>query len=81
MPGSIPNRNGMFEAEGDRMDRNFYQQKLATEHQREISKELATRNLLRGVKREPLTTKQVKGLVLRIAPGIIVVTILLYFIS
>ena len=28
------------------VDRNFYQQKLADEHQREVSKELATRHLL-----------------------------------
>jgi|KBSSwiStaDraftv2_1062776.scaffolds.fasta_scaffold500482_2 hypothetical protein len=63
------------------MDRNFYQQNLAEQHQRDISKELATRNLLRGVKREPFTAKQIKGLVFRIAPVAIVVTILLYFIS
>lgn len=61
------------------MDRNFYQQKLAEVHQREISQELARRNLLRGIKREPLNAKQAKGLVLRIAPAIIVVTILLLF--
>ncbi len=59
------------------MDRNFYQQKLAEEHQREISQELATRNLLRGVKREPLTAKQAKSLVLRVAPAAIIVTVLL----
>ena len=65
------------------MDKNFYQRKLAEEHQREISKELATRNLLRGAKREPLTAKQAKGLVLRIAPAVIVITVLLwvYFIG
>ena len=65
------------------MDRNFYQQKLAEEHQREISKDLATRNLLKDTKREPFTTKQAKGLVLRIAPVAIVITILLwlYFIG
>lgn len=65
------------------MDKNFYQQKLAEEHQREISKELATHNLLRGTRQEPLTAKQAKGLVLRIAPVVIVITVLLwlYFIS
>jgi len=59
------------------MDRNFYQQKLAEQRQREISEELATRNLLKGLKREPLTAKQARGLVLRITPAIIVMTILL----
>ena len=59
------------------MDRNFYQQKLAKERQREISQELATRNLISGVKREPLTAKEAKGLVLRIAPSVIVLTVLL----
>jgi len=59
------------------MDRNYYHQKMAEQHQREISQELATRNLLKGLKREPFTTKEVKSLVLRIAPAIMVLTILL----
>jgi hypothetical protein len=59
------------------MDRNFFQEKLAKEHQREISEELATRNLLNDDGHEPLTAKQAKGLVLRLAPVAIVVTILI----
>jgi len=57
------------------MDRNFYQQKLAKEHQREISRELATREMLKDSGHEPLTSTQVRRLVLRIAPVAIVVTI------
>jgi hypothetical protein len=59
------------------MDRNFYYQNRAKEHQREISRELATRNLLKNGKREPLNADQAKGLVLRVAPVVIVMTILL----
>lgn len=59
------------------MDKDFYYQKRAKEHQSEISQELATRNLLNDGKREPLTAKQAKRLVLRIAPVAIVVTILI----
>jgi hypothetical protein len=59
------------------MDRNFYQQKLAQEHQKEVSKELATRHLLKEGGHEPLTKKQVQRLVPRIAPVAIVVTILI----
>lgn len=59
------------------MDKNFYQQKLAQEHQKEVSKELATRHLLKDGGHEPLTTKQAQRLVLRIAPVAIVVTILI----
>ena len=59
------------------MDRNFYYQNRAAEHQREISQELATRDLLKDGKREPLTATQAKGLVLRIAPAVIIMTILL----
>jgi hypothetical protein len=59
------------------MDRNFYYQNRAKEYQREISRELATRNLLKDGKREPLNANQAKGLVLRVAPAVIVMTILL----
>jgi len=59
------------------MDRNFYQQKIAQEHQREISRELANRHLLKNDQHESLTTKQAKGLVLRVAPAAIIMTILL----
>lgn len=59
------------------MDRNFYFQTRTAEHQREISRELATRNLLNSLKRETLTAKQARGLVLRAAPVVILMTILL----
>jgi hypothetical protein len=59
------------------MDRNFYQQKLAQEHQKEISKELTTRHLLKDGGHEPLTKKRAQHLVLRIAPVAIVLTILI----
>jgi len=59
------------------MDRNYYQQKLAQEHQKEVSKELATRYLLKESGHESLTKKQAQRLVLRIAPAAIVVTILI----
>jgi hypothetical protein len=59
------------------MDRNFYQTKLAEEHQYEISKELTTRSQLRGAQQEPLTGKQAKVLILRIVPVVIVITVLL----
>ena len=62
------------------MDRNYFQQKLANEHQREISKELVTRHLLKEGRHEPLTTKQAQRLVLRIVPVAIVVTILIILI-
>lgn len=61
------------------MDRNYYHQKMAKEHQREISQELANRHLLKGLKRDPLTMKEAKRLVLRIAPVAIVITLLLLF--
>lgn len=59
------------------MDRNFYYQNRAKEYQREISRELATRNLLKDGKREPLSANQAKGLVLRVAPAVILMGILL----
>jgi hypothetical protein len=59
------------------MDRNYYYQKLAQEHQLEMSQELAARHMLKGLKREPLTMKQARHLILRIAPVAIVITILL----
>ena len=59
------------------MDRNFYQQKLAEEHQRELSQELANQALLKDATRERLTAREASQLVLRLAPGIIVLTILL----
>ena len=59
------------------MDRNFYYQTRSAEHQREISKELAVRSLLKNGQHEPLTVNQAKGLVLRVAPAAIIMVILL----
>jgi len=58
------------------MDRNFYYQKRAQEHQREISKELATRNLLKGDRSNLPATKGLKRLVLLGTPTLIALTIL-----
>jgi hypothetical protein len=59
------------------MDRNFYYQTRAAEHQREISRELASRTLLKALKNEPLIANQAKRIVLRLAPAVIITTILL----
>jgi hypothetical protein len=60
------------------MDRNFYQQKLAQEHQREISQELATQHLLNEAGARPLASKRVKRIILRIAPAMVVIVTLLW---
>jgi hypothetical protein len=59
------------------MDRNFYNQTRAKEYQQEISRELATRHLLKEAKREYLNLNQARGLVVRVAPAAIVMAILL----
>lgn len=59
------------------MDRDYYYQNRTKEHQGEISQELATRNLQKDLERTPLTANQAKRLVLRIAPVVIVITILI----
>jgi hypothetical protein len=59
------------------MDKDYFYQKRAEERQREISQELATRNRMKEAKHEPLTPKQARGLVFRLAPVVIVLTILL----
>ncbi|MCK6585828.1 MAG: hypothetical protein L6Q49_22210 [Anaerolineales bacterium] len=61
------------------MDRNFYHQKRAEEHQREISRELANHHMLEGLKREPLSRKQAQRLVLRLAITVIVFSAILAF--
>ena len=64
------------------MDRNYYYEKMTKQRQREVSQELATRNLLKDGKREPLSAKQAKRLILRTVPAIIIFTLLLlYFIG
>jgi hypothetical protein len=60
------------------MDRNFFYQKRAQERQREISRELATRHLLKNTGLlHARTAKQVRLLALRIAPAVMIITILL----
>ena len=60
------------------MDRNFYYQKRAQEHQREISKELTTRQLLNDANANPLATKRLKQIALRTVPATIVIITLLW---
>ncbi len=59
------------------MNNHYYYQKRAEEHQREISKELATRHLLDDANPKPLTVKPVRRQVFRIAPAAIAIAILL----
>ena len=59
------------------MDKEYYYQKRAQERQREIERELADRHLLRDARHAPLSAKQAKRLVWRLAPAVIVLTILL----
>jgi len=59
------------------MDRNYYYQKRAGEHQREISQELATRHLLSEVRSNVAPVNTVKRLVLRIAFALITILTLL----
>lgn len=58
------------------MDRNFYYQKRAQEHQREISKQLADDHLLGDGRHEPLSSRQAGRLVLRIGFAVIVLSLL-----
>lgn len=60
------------------MDRNLFLQKLAIEHQNEISRELATRQLLKKPE-IPFhqTGKKVSPLILRYGPAVTFITILL----
>jgi hypothetical protein len=62
------------------MNNWYYYQKHAEEHQREIAQELATRQLLKDAKHEPLTAKQARRLVWRLAPAFIVAAVLLLLI-
>ena len=61
------------------MDRNFFYQKRAQEHQGEISQELANRKLLNDGVHEPLTVKQARRLVLRIAFAVIIFSLLAFY--
>ena len=63
------------------MDRNFFYQKRAQEHQREISQELTNRNLLKDGGHTPLTTKQAMRLILRIAFAVIIFSLLALYLS
>ena len=61
------------------MDRNFYYQTAAQEHQREISRELANQHLLSEADGKSLDAKRVKRMVLRFAPAMIIVTLLVFY--
>ena len=60
------------------MDRNFYYQTRAKEHQHEISQELANRHLLSEAEVKSLAAKRVKRMALRAAPAMIIVTLLVF---
>lgn len=57
------------------MDRNFYQQKLAAEHQREISRELARRHMLKEAGSNAPFMKRAVWIALRAAPVAIAIII------
>ena len=59
------------------MDKEYSFQKRAHERQREIEQELASRHVARDARHAPLSAKQAKGLVWRLAPAVIVLTTLL----
>jgi len=63
------------------MDKNFFYQKRAQEHQREISQELANRHLLNSPKVKSPAARRGKRMVLRIMPAAIlfITLVLLYF--
>jgi hypothetical protein len=61
------------------MDRNFYQQKLAEEHQREISRELANRNLLKEAGLNIFRITKPKRMIFQLAPTIIILSLLLFY--
>ena len=63
------------------MDRNFFHQERAKEHQREISQELKTQALLNEGKHEPLTNKQAKRIVMRLVPIVLVIAALLFLLA
>jgi hypothetical protein len=60
------------------MDRNFYYQKIADQHQRAVSKELATRHLLHEAEANPRAASRGKHVALRIAPAMILIAALLW---
>lgn len=60
------------------MDRNYFQQKLAKEHQREISEELATRHILKGARSNAPAMKRAVWISLRVVPVAIAIIILIF---
>jgi len=58
------------------MDRNFYYQTRAQEHQREIARELATRHLLDDANGNFSAAQRVKRMALRFAPATIILALL-----
>lgn len=61
------------------MDRNFYYHKRAEEHQRDVSRELTNRHMLKSLKHEPLSRKQAQRLVMRLAFAVVVLSAILAF--
>ena len=53
------------------MDRNYFYQKISAERQREISKELAARNLLKQAGGEPASGSRPGRLVLLGVPAVV----------
>jgi hypothetical protein len=60
------------------MTRIYYYEKMQNQREREILQEVAARNLLKDGGHEALTAQQALRLVLRVAPVLIVVSILLF---
>jgi hypothetical protein len=60
------------------MDRNFFLQKRAFEHQNQMTRELATRHLLKNSEVSPhQKAKKASPLILRYGPAVTFITILL----
>jgi len=61
------------------MDRNYYYEKMTKQRQREISQDLATRHLLDDPEARALSAKRVKRMVLRFAPAMIIISLLVIY--
>ena len=60
------------------MDKSYFYQERAQEHRHEISNELANRNLLKNGKQYPLTAKQARQLVWRVAFAVVTFALLAF---
>ena len=59
------------------MDRNFHQQKLAQQHQRELSRELATRSLLKEAGSNSSALKRRVRIVWGVVPVAVTIAVLI----